>query len=418
MKALTTKAIENLKPNPAKRLELPDPALTGLYLVVQPGGAKSWALRYRHAGKPKKLTLGRWPVMGLAEARQAATDAAQRVERGEDPAGEKAATKAARRDPAFVDHSLFRHAVETFLRRHASRNRRADDVAAMFRREVMEPWGDRKLQDITKRDCVHLLDAIVDRGSPITANRLRAHLNTFFTWARSRDEIAANPLEGVKPPAPEKPRDRVLTADELRLLWSACDGLGYSFGPIYRLLLLTGQRLREVAEMTWPEVKGDLWSLPAARSKNGDEHFIPLSPEVLAIMETLLHSGAGYVFTTNGKMPVSGFTRAKQRLDRAMFEALNKGRSDDAEPMQIPAFTIHDLRRTAASGMAALRFPPHIVEAVLNHKSGTRRGVAGVYNRHDYQEEKRAALNAWARYVMQLVEGKAENVVPISEARR
>ncbi|MFC5737728.1 tyrosine-type recombinase/integrase [Sinirhodobacter huangdaonensis] len=412
-RALTAKAVEALKADPEKRIEVPDPALSGLYLVVQPSGSKSWALRYRFGGKPAKLTLGRWPVMGVADARAAATEALDTLDHGRNPAGEKKAREEA---AAQTNRDTVAAVIELFLRRHASHNRRGDDVAAMFKREIMKKWGEREIQSIGKRDVIEVLDAIVDRGSPVTANRLRAHLNTLFNWAKGRDIVQANPLDGIKPPAPEKPRDRVLTDDEIRLFWNACDGLAYPFGPLYRILLLTGQRLREVAEMTWREVDGNTWTLPADRSKNGDEHVIPLSPEVLAILGGLPRIGR-YLFSTTGETPVSGFTRAKERLDKLMGEAVNKDLPEGAEPVKIPPFTIHDLRRTAATGMAGLRFPPHVVEAVLNHRSGTRRGVAGVYNRFDYADEKRAALDAWARRVAALIEGEAENVVRIERAR-
>lgn len=412
-RALTAKAVEALKADPEKRIEVPDPALSGLYLVVQPSGSKSWALRYRFGGKPAKLTLGRWPVMGVADARAAATEALDTLDHGRNPAGEKKAREEA---AAQTNRDTVAAVIELFLRRHASHNRRGDDVAAMFKREIMKKWGEREIQSIGKRDVIEVLDAIVDRGSPVTANRLRAHLNTLFNWAKGRDIVQANPLDGIKPPAPEKPRDRVLTDDEIRLFWNACDGLAYPFGPLYRILLLTGQRLREVAEMTWREVDGNTWTLPADRSKNGDEHVIPLSPEVMAILEGLPRIGR-YAFTTTGETPVSGFTRAKERLDKLMDEAVNKDLPEGAEPVKIPPFTIHDLRRTAATGMAGLRFPPHVVEAVLNHRSGTRRGVAGVYNRFDYADEKRAALDAWARRVAALIEGEAGNVVRIERAR-
>lgn len=401
-KALTTRAVDALKADPDKRIEVPDPALSGLYLVIQKSGAKSWALRYRFGGKPSKLTLGRWPIMGVAEARGAATDALEEIHHGRNPAEAKKAAKA--EASADTDRDRLSNVIDLFMKRHASRNRRGDDVLAMFRREIMDKWGDRDIHSITKRDVIEVLDGVVDRGSPVTANRLRAHLNTLFNWAKGRDVIEANPLDGIKPPAPEKPRNRVLTDDEIRLFWNACDGLGYPFGPIYRLLLLTGQRLREVAEMSWREVDGDIWTLPDARSKNADQHTVPLSAEALAVLETLPRISGRYVFTTTGNSAVSGFTRAKERVDKLMAEA-------SSDP--IPAFTIHDLRRTAATGMAGLRFPPHVVEAVLNHRSGTRRGVAGVYNRFDYADEKRAALEAWARYVIQLVDGGADNVVQI-----
>lgn len=166
--------------------------------------------------------------------------------------------------------------------------------------------------------------------------------------------------------------------------------------------------------MPWRELSGDLWTLPGGRTKNGDDHTVPLSASALKVIGGLPCVGR-LVFTTNGLTSVSGFTRAKSRLDKLMAEASNKDLPAGADPVEIPPFTIHDLRRTAATGMASLRIPPHVVEAVLNHRSGTRRGVAGVYNRFDYAEEKREALDAWARFVAELVEGKAGNVVRLRE---
>jgi integrase len=275
-------------------------------------------------------------------------------------------------------------------------------------------WTDKPISEIARRDVIAVLDKIVDRGSPVTANRLRAHLNTLFRWAKGRDMIEANPLDGTRPPAPERPRDRVLTELEISLLWRASGEIGFPFGPLYRLLLLTGQRLREVAEMTRREVAGGEWTIPGARTKNGDQHVVPLSPDALAILEAMPRIGAQLIFTTNGDAPVSGFTRAKDRLDAAIAKIVE---AEGLDP--VPAFTIHDLRRTAATGMAGLGFPPHIVEAVINHRSGTRRGVAGVYNRFDYADEKRRALEAWARRVAEIVAGReqAGNVIRLGAAR-
>ena len=415
-RALKAKTVETAKPDPDKRREIPDGIVPGLYLVVQPSGAKGWALRYRYAGKPAKLTLGKWPMMTLAQARTVATEALEQVEAGQNPAQAKKATRAAQVEAQQDDRDQFQSVVEQFLKRHASRNRRADDVAAMFRREVLAAWGGRKIHDISKRDVIEVLAGIVDRGSPVTANRLRAHLNTLFNWAKGRDIVQSNPLDGIKPPAPEKPRDRVLTDDEIKLFWQACDKMGQPFGPLFQIMLLTGQRRGEVAGMTEREIRGEEWTIPAARSKNGDEHTLPLPEAVRDALGNVvqIRGKAGLFFTTTGESPVSGFTRAKDRLGKLMGEIASEGQP---EPVELDAFTLHDLRRTAATGMAGLGFPPHIVEAVLNHRSGTRRGVAGVYNRFDYAGEKRAALEAWGRYVLALVEGQPGNVVQMQGAR-
>lgn len=405
---LTAATVEKMQPTD-RRQEVPDSLCTGLYLVVQPTGKKGWQVRYRHGGTHRRMTLGGYPLLSLADARARARDVLAGATEGRDPAAE---VKAAKAPKVMNEDDTVDAVIDLFLKRHASHNRRADDVAAMFKREVRENWGQREIQTIRKRDVIDLLDGVVDRGSPVTANRLRAHLNTLFNWAKGRDIIQMNPLDGIKPPAPETARERVLDHDEIRLFWYAAEQMGYPFGQIYQLLLLTGQRLREVAEMSWQELDGAIWTLPGARAKNGDEHTIPLSTTAQAIIDDLPRVGR-LLFTTTGTSPVSGFTRAKERLDKLMVEAANKDLPKGADPIEIPPFTIHDLRRTAATGMASLRFPPHVVEAVLNHRSGTRRGVAGVYNRFDYAEEKREALEAWARFVADLVGGRAENVARI-----
>lgn len=398
-KALTTKSVEAMKPNLENRLEVADAGLKGLYLIIQKGGAKSWALRYRFAGKPGKLTLGQWPVMGLADARAAAAQAIEAVAMGRDPSALRkanAALLAEAADPKRIERDNLKTVIDTFMKRHAARNRGAADVAAMFRREILPALGERRIQEISKREIIEILDGIVDRGSPITANRLLAHMRTLWTWAKGRDIIIVSPLDGIKPPSPETARERVLTDQEIAWFWKACVEIGQPFGSLFQFMLLTGQRRGEAAGIVGSEVQDGIWTLPAARSKNGDEHTLPLSPHALAILYKAVPTiqNNGHFFSYTGTSALQGFSRAKNRLDVAMADVARWGH-DGEKAEKIAAFTLHDLRRTAATGMAGLRFPPHVVEAVLNHRSGTRRGVAGVYNRFEYLEEKREALSAW-----------------------
>jgi integrase len=404
-KVLTARSVEAMKPDPARRREVPDAAMPGLHLVLQATGARSWAYRYRFAGKPRKLTIGRYPAFSLAQARERAGEAARAVERGLDPGAAKAEAKAKARDAEEAVRDRVRTLVEQYDRRHLSGLRSGAAARAFLDRSAVAAWGDRDVSTITKRDVVELLDGIVDRGSPISANRTLAHLRAFFGWLRDRDVIAASPAEGVRPPVAERSRDRVLTDDEIIAFWKATEALGEPFGALYRLLLLTGQRLREVAGMRDAEITGDVWTVPANRAKNGEAHAVPLSTAAQAVLAGVRRiRGAGYLFTTNGASPVSGFAKAKARLDKLMGEG--------AEP-----FVIHDLRRTAASGMARLAIPPHVVEAVLNHRTGTVSGVAKVYNRFTYDAEKRAALEAWGRYVLGMSAECQENVVPLQKPR-
>ncbi|MXP09608.1 tyrosine-type recombinase/integrase [Pseudoblastomonas halimionae] len=413
-RGFTTKGVEAIKPNLARRQELPDPALSGLYLVVQPGGTKSWALRYRFAGKPAKLTLGRWPVMGVGDARAAATDALEEVEHGRNPAVAKKAAKADQREAQLTERDKVKTLVEQFDKRHLSNLRSGAGVRRALDAHVVKEWGDRDIHEITKRDVIDLLDKIVDSGRQTTANRVRAYTGKFFNWCVERDILATNPAAGVKPVAKEVARDRVLTDDEIRWFWQACDKVGYPWGGFGKLSLLTGQRRQEVAAMTYAEIEGDLWSLPAERVKNGRAHNVPLSEAALDVLASVPRiAGSGLVLTTTGDTPVSGFAKGHDRLAKKMAEIAFKERE---EPVEIPHWTFHDLRRTAATGMARLAIPVRVTEACLNHVSGTAAGIVSVYQRHDYAPEKRQAMEAWGRFVTELVEGKPDNVVRLAEA--
>ncbi|MDM8167018.1 site-specific integrase [Roseovarius sp.] len=414
-KALTTKWVEALKPTQTRR-EIPDPALTGLYLVVQPSGAKSWAVRYRYAGKPKKLTLGKWPIMGVADARAAASEAIEAVERGDDPSAAKKSAKAARIEAQLSERDKIKTLIEQYAKRHLSGLKSGATVRRELERHVVAAWGERDIQDITRRDVIDLLDRIADSGRVVSANRVRSYIGTFFNWAVDRDIISASPAQGVKPVAKEKARDRVLSDDEIRWFWRACDELGFPWGPFGKTLLLTAQRLGEVAGIADAEIEGDTWHLSGDRTKNGRPHTVPLSDTVRSVLAAVerVEGRAGLIYTTTGRSPLSGFHKGRNHIAEHMAELASE---EAGEPVELERWTFHDLRRTAATGMARLGIPVRVTEAVLNHVSGTGGGIVAVYQRHDYADEKRAALDAWARLVADLVEGKADNVVRIGEAR-
>ncbi|MCX7304143.1 MAG: integrase arm-type DNA-binding domain-containing protein [Hyphomicrobiales bacterium] len=413
-KVLTVKSIETYKPDPQRRLEIPDGAISGLYFVIQPSGAKSWAVRYRAPAtrKPAKFTLGRFPILGLADARQLARDALTLVSQGGNPATSKRAAAT----PS--DRNLVSAIAADFLKRHASKNRTANESQRVFDREIFPAWGKKNIQEVTRRDVINLLDGIVDRGSPVMANRTLAAVRKFFNWAVSRDIVGMSPAAGVRPPAVERSRERILTDQEIRTFWKATDA-DPVFGPIFRMLLLTGQRRSEVGQMRDTEVVGTEWTIPADRAKNGKEHRVHLSPEVMAILNSVkrVAGSTGIVFSTNGKTPVSGYSRAKIRLDKAMWTP-GRGTSFDQATQARSNFTLHDLRRTAASGMARIGVNLPVIERVLNHISGSFGGVAGVYQRHSFETEMALALDAWSSFVLNLVNEKsAADVVPIREAK-
>jgi integrase len=271
-------------------------------------------------------------------------------------------------------------------------------------RNLLPKWRNRSIASITRKDVLDLIDGIIARGAEIQANRTLARLRALFNWAIEKDRVAASPISCMKLPTQERARDRALSDEELRWLWQACDKVGWPFGPLVKLLVLTAQRRDEVGGMEWKEI--DLakraWTIPRHRAKNDRVHEVQLSITAIEILQSLPRIGEGLVFTTTGDTAVSGFSRSKRRLDSAMLK-VKRAKFGVCEGDDIPAWTLHDLRRTAATGMARLNFPPHVVDKVLNHVSGAIRGVAAIYNRFEYLDERRAALEAWGQYVGNLV---------------
>ncbi|MEE4537553.1 MAG: integrase arm-type DNA-binding domain-containing protein [Erythrobacter sp.] len=410
-RALTTKAVEAVKPSD-KRQEIPDGIVSGLYLVVQPSGAKSWALRYRHAGKPCKLTLGRWPMMGVKNAREAAGVAIDAVERGGNPAVMKKATKAAQQVAQIEGRNKVRNLLDQFEKRHLSKLKSGKQCRDFLDRFVLEPWGDREVQSIAKRDIIELLDGIADSGRGTSANRVLAHLRKFLNWCVERDILEVSPALGVKPPVKENQRERVLSDEEIRLFWQACEDVGQPFGPLGKLLLLTGQRRGEVSEMTEGELSGDTWHLTAKRTKNGRAHDVPITRAAGAVLVDVkrFKGEAGYIFTTTGTTPVSGFSKAHGIIAAKMAERASEAAGGS---VTIEHWTWHDLRRTCETGMARLGIPQEIIDRVTNHVSGQHRMVR-VYNHHDYANKKREALEAWGDAVADILAGRD----PVAEKKR
>ena len=274
----------------------------------------------------------------------------------------------------------------------------------MLNHDVLPKWGNRRIQDITRRDVIELLDGLTDRGLGIGANRSFALVRKLFNWAVERDIIAETPCKGIRPPVSEVSRDRLLSDDEIKAFWKATEAIGYPFGPLFRLLLLTGQRLGEVAEMSASELRPDerMWTIPKERAKNNSVHDVPLSDAALAVLEALprIAGTRRFLFTTTTETAVSGFSKSKEGLDRIMAPTT--------------PWRLHDLRRTVASGMARLGINLPVIEKVLNHTSGSFAGIVGVYQRHSFADEKRQALEAWGRFVTALVEDRpAKNIIEL-----
>jgi len=384
--------IRNLAIPAEGRAQYPDGKLPGFGVRVSSNGLKVFYLTYRFAGQSRRLILGRYPYKSLAAARADAHTALGQIASGVDP---QRAAPAAR---TAADAQSFARVLEQFLELYCGQHNRASTAAETERvlRSVFQPvWSDRDVSAITRADVLSILDAIVARGAPSAAIHAYAAIRKLFNWCTERGLIETSPCVHLKPPAKKRARERVLADGEIVRLWSASASVGYPFGPIFQLLLLTGQRRGEVVGMRWAELdlKTGLWTIPGSRTKNGKAHTVPLTPRARAILKSLPRFESEFVFPARGKpeQAYSGYSKGKRGLDAAA------GLHD---------WTLHDLRRTAATGMAQLGIAPHVVEKILNHSNGTFAGVAGVYNRFEYRAEMRVALALWAAHVKRLIKSQ------------
>jgi integrase len=411
-RALNVRTIDAIKPHKTKRQELPDGTVTGLYLVVQSSGAKSWAVRYRYAGKPAKLTLGPWPRLGLAEARAAARETLGIVSEGNDPTADQVTLKRLKRGPVVEGNRTFEAVKKRFIESQRAKGRRTVAVIeAILDRDATPHWKNRQITSITAADVVERIEVIVARGAPVAAARFRAWVSKLFGYAVKAQLCPDNPVRLTESPVDAKSRERKRRLDdkELVLVWKTAEQIGYPYGSAVQMLILTGQRRSEVCSA--PRSEFDLsarqWIIAPSRVKNGREHLVPLSTAACDLAARLPIVGdGGFVFTTNGTQPITGFSEWKAKLD-SMVTELNGGKA-------LPHWVLHDLRRTFASGLARLRIPSEVIERAINHTSGNFAGVSGIYNRFEYGDERREAMETWARYVMAVVDGKPpQNVVPL-----
>ena len=379
-RALTAASVDRIKPPASGQAEYFDKGFPGLALRISYGGGKSFVFFYRIGGKLRRMTLGTYPAISLAQARQAWRDARQDVAAGRDPA------QVRKRE---VMGTNFKSVADEWLDRDQSKNKTAKLVRHIVERDLVPVWGHRAVTDITRRDVRDLIDSIADRGAPIGARRVHAYVHRFFRWCVGRDIIEANPAADMPKPGSETKRDRVLSDEELISVWNAAGDIGWPYGDAIRLLILTGARREEIGQLRWSEIKGDGVTLEGARTKNGAPQTIPLSLAATTVLQRVPRiADSKQVFAPNGRTAVSSWSRAKAKLDEL------SGVSD---------WRIHDLRRTVATGLQRLGVNLQTIEAVLGHTSGSRSGVVGVYQRHSFDAEKRAALEAWGANVAALV---------------
>jgi integrase len=433
---LTDKFLENVKPaSTGKRNHHWDALVPALALRVSDKGCRSWIVQRRVNGRQTKITLGEYPAVKLRDARDKAREKLKEMTRGIDPRQSAAAPVTG----SSLRPDSFEGAVKTYIKREVERNRRPrtqDEITRPLQKLLVPKWGTLPLCDIDARKIIEVLDELVEAEKPVAANRTYSVLRRFFRWCVERRLVEINPALAVRKPTKETSRSRALGDDDLREVWVATHALEWPFGPFIRGLILTGQRRNELAGMTWAEIdSGEAqWTIPALRTKNGKEHVVAIAPPFQALLDKAPRftdeddekSGvidlSKPVFTTTGKTPVSGFSRAKTKLDG---EILKRRRSeaeaakrDVTKVKPLPPWTLHDLRRSCATGMARLSVQPHVIEAVLNHSSGFRAGIAGVYQRHDYLEERRKALFLWASHITSLATPRGPMANVVSFARR
>ena len=397
---LTEATVANAKPPTVGKLMLWDALLPGFGLRITDKGSKSWVVMYRLGGREaarQRLTLGKYPALSLAKARDEARSALGDAAKGMMPA---LARK--KQEPLETFAAVADEFVERYAKQH---NRSWRETERILQRYVVPAWGSRPIGDLTRQDVIKLLDGFVDRGAPVMAKQTHSTIRKMFNWAVNRGVISASPCLRLSAPAKAKDRDRVLSDEELADVWRGSERLGWPFGPVIKLLVLTGQRRQEVASMRWADVNFDraLWTLPREMTKADRVHEVPLSTEALAVLRALPRMHSELVFTTNGRGPVANFSVAKLRLDNAVtVDRARRGAPPVAD------YHLHDLRRTLASGLARLGIAPHVIEKILNHQSGVISGVAAVYNRHAYLDEKHQALEAWSRHVLNLIASSVE----------
>jgi len=426
-KTLNDRMLKSLRPAPAgKRYERMDAVVPGLGVRVTESGQRTFILIARYPGSrnPTRREVGKYGELTLDAARTKAREWLDLLRKGIDPRIEEERKRQAQ---LRAQENSFATVADEFIRRHVSKTRKAAIVEREIRREFVDRWGARPITDITQHDVVAVIDEAVDRGAPYQAHNLLGHVRTLFNWAIGRGVygLDRSPCDRLKPGAvigKKALRQRVLDDDELRSLWRAAGKAGYPFGPMYLLLMLTGQRKSEVAEARWHEfdLKKKLWTIPPSRMKADSPHLVPLTDHAITILRSLptFRKGDHLFSTTFGEKPVSGFSKAKRRLDRKMirtWRALGRIGEHDRRKAKLDDWVIHDIRRTMRTALSALPVPGGdlVRELVIAH---TKPGLHKVYDQHAYLDEKRQALELWAARLRRIVEPPPTNVVPMQRA--
>jgi integrase len=382
---LTKRFVDEIQPQTRDSYHW-DAAVPGLGLKVTPKGRKVFLLQYRRPGgrtqNTTKFTLGQYGVITVAQARDIAKRCLGDIAIGIDPAAEK------RKGKELASLHRVADVVDQFIAMHVEGQRSAKETIRILKHEVVPVWGNRSILDVTKSDIIQVLDKKAAQA-PTMANRLLATVRKLFNWCVGRDMLQHSPCEGIPSPSKDKRRERSLDDKELAAVLTAARDMSGPFGNAIELLIWTAQRKSEVGNMEWKELALEkaIWTIPAARSKNRKAHTVHLCDQAVALLSKMEPFGE-YVFTTTGKGPFRGYGKGKTELDK------RSGVTD---------WRLHDIRRTVVTGMAGLKVPHEVADKVLNHQTGTISGTAAVYQRHEFLDERKEAMNVWADHVQGLV---------------
>ena len=402
---LTDRTLKSLKQT-GKRYDTMDTDVPGFGVRVSETGQRTFILvaRYPGSSNPTRRALGEYPALDLQAARKRAREWRDLIRRGVDPKTEEERQK---REELRKQATTFAAVAEDYITLHVARQRRGDHSAREIRRELIAVWGERPITSITRHDVVALTDAIVRRPAPYLAHIAFGHARSLFNWAINRGAygLETSPCDRVKPATligAKQPRQRVLSDRELTAAWNGAEKMGYPFGPLFQLLMLTGARKSEVAEARWSEfdLAKKIWTVPPERFKSNATHLVPLSDAAGDIIKALPRGRSDFLFSVTDRGPVVNFIKPKARLDKLMGS---------------PApWVIHDLRRTVRTHLAKLRISDRVAEMVIGHGA---KGLQRVYDQHSYEPEMREALELWAVRLRDIVNPPPDNVVNLKRGQ-
>ncbi|MFA7275356.1 MAG: tyrosine-type recombinase/integrase [Pseudobdellovibrionaceae bacterium] len=408
---LTKRFIDSLEYNAeAKARDVRwDSDISGFGIRIYPSGKKSFVLSYRQNGTKRLFTIGQYGNITLEQARVLAQKKMGEVADGKDPLLTRRAAKKKH------DWNVNKAGKEFLKKLKSTSDRHHGEVERIFEKDIFPTIGKMPIDEVKKDHILKIIDNVLERGSGIMANRTLMRLSRFFNWCIERNLIEFSPVYKLPKPTQERTRDRVVADFEIKEILQVAATTNYPFGPLVLFLLLTGQRRGEAASMAWTDYDREqrLWILPREHTKSDRAHAVPLSDRAINILENAPKLG-DYIFTSAGNKPFENFSRAKKILDTRIKTLRSKDRQ-----VNMTSWTLHDLRRTCASGMARLGVAPHVIEKALNHSSGKIRGVAAIYNRYEYATEMREAFDSWAEYVEKImVTDVPKSVLKVPIARK